>query len=422
MTKIAYISDFLPDYHTRAGGADWACYRVGELMKEEFDIEYYVCPADKKNVNKNNKIRFVPIIETLFPRFVAKYMEILKWYSLQFDPIAFIYFFYRFLKHRPDILHVHRFRFITMSPMIVAKWFKIPIYFSVYDYWLFCALETLVDDSNNICRKFHGVWCWKCLPQKFVWLQKMLLVYRKKCFDKIINNINKFVVLSTSSKNILKSYDIPDEKIYIIPLPYSKEIQQSDNDIKPENNSVLYVGWIQKRKGLDVLLQALAIVNKMVPTIKLYVIGPDVKWEKAYRTKVDDIIKQNNLYNSIVWLGAQPNSVVQKYIKQCEIVVVPEQWENMSPVIIGEVMFNNRPVIASNIGGIPDFVIDNITGLLIDPTSVEQLSTKLAFLVKNKDKAKTMGLKARQTAETVFSNKSIKEKYLRIYNIYSQVE
>jgi len=414
--RIAYISDYLADYHLRAGGADWACWRIGELLNNKyFFIEYFTRFPDKKDKNKAKNIHFVPITEDFFPLFIAKYLEVLKWYIWQIDPFALIYFLLKFLWQRPDIVHLHRFRSLTMSPLLAARLLKIPVYFSVYDYWMFCVLETLIDEKNLSCRRFHGLWCWKCTPKKFIFIQQGLLLFRKFIFNLGLYRINRFVVLSTSSLNILTEYGIDKEKITIIPLSYDKKITENPRPESPEENTLLYVGWIQKRKGLDILLKALAIVKSKISSVKLYIIGKEVIWEKQYRLYLEQIIEENNLNDNIIWLGQKSNDEVQKFIRKSEIVIVPEQWGNMSPLIIGEAMFNYRPVIASCLGGIPDFVLDSKTGFLFEPRSISDLAEKIIYLLKNKNIAIQMGDKARELAEKIFSEKTIINKYLDLY-------
>jgi len=414
------MSDYLPGDHSRAGGADWACWRIGKLLeKEEVTIDYYVIPADKKHSPDKNNVHFVSIGEKFLPRFLARYLEILKWYIIQVDPFAFFFFWKEFRRRRPDILHLHRFRFITMAPLLVARLWRIPVFFSVYDYWMFCTLETLIDERNQVCRRFHGVHCWRCLPRQFSWLQQILLLFRKSLFDWALQQISQFIVLSSSSAKILMDYGIKPEKIKIIHLPYGEQFQHlSEPDGEPPADTLLYVGWIQKRKGLKVLLQALTRIKKVIPTVKLYVIGPDVLWEKDYRQQIDRFIQENHLSENIFWLGPQTNEVVRQYITRSSVVVVPEQWENMSPVIVGEAMFGCRPVIGSNIGGIPDFVRDNQTGLLFNPFSEKELAEKIIYLLKYKDIAKTFGKKARELAEEIFSETRIIAEYKNLYKRY----
>lgn len=418
--RIAYVSDFLPGNNFRAGGADWAALRAGELLgKNNIQVEYFTLYPDRAKASAGlplrERLHFVPVIELFLPLRLARCLEALKWYILQFDPLAFFYFLNKFSLIRPDIVHLHRFRFLTMSAALAAGILRIPLCFSVYDYWMFCALETLTNHKNQPCRKFHGVWCWRCLPRKFTWFQQALLFFRKGIFDMCLFKIKKFVVLSRHSAGILKEYGIKEDKIVIIPLSYDWQSFEMDSPDLPEPDTLAYIGWIQKRKGLDILLKALVMVKVKFPRVRLYCLGPDVTWEKDYRMYVDDLIKENNLSENVVWVGPQPNKTVQRFIKSSEIVVVPEQWENMSPVIVGEAMFNHRPVIGSRLGGIPDFIIDGKTGLLFDPLSADDLADKITYLLANKKISAEMGKNAGVAARTTFANGVILEKYLKLY-------
>ena len=138
-------------------------------------------------------------------------------------------------------------------------------------------------------------------------------------------------------------------------------------------------------------------------------------WEKAYRRHIDSLIEELDLSGNVVWSGPQPNDAVREFIRQSEVVIVPEQWENMSPVIVGEAMFNQRPVVGSRLGGIPDFVLDSKTGLLFEASSARDLSEKIVYLLKNKHVAVEMGKKGREVAEEIFSDDSIRKKYASLY-------
>jgi len=414
---IAFVSDYLPGYHTRAGGADWACRRVGELVSgHNIRVEYFTRRPDRKGEPLQGTVHYAWIVENFLPSPAARYAEVLKWYVVQLDPLAFAYFLLQFLRRRPDIVHLHRFRALTMAPIIAARLLGIPVYFSVLDYWMFCALETLSNENGAACRKFHGVWCWRCLPRSLVWLQRLLLAPRRRIFDCSIRGIKKFVVLSRSSAAILKAYGVPEEKITIIPLPYGGQFARIGPPETPEKDTLVYAGWIQKRKGLDVLLRALAVVTKEIPGARLTVIGPDVLWESQYRRSIDALIKVLGLTGNIRWLGPQPNEAVQDCIRRSEAVVVPEQWENMSPVIVGEAMFNRRPVIGSRLGGIPDFVQDTVTGLLFEASSSSDLAQKITYILKNKERAAEMGRNGRRAAEEIFSEEAIARKYVQLYS------
>lgn len=413
--KIAYISDFLPEYHTRAGGADWACLRVGKLCeKNGYAIDYYTNAPDKLKARESNTF-FVPIIEWLLPKFVGRAVEILKWYVFQLDPFALVYFLWAFSRRKYDAVHIHRFRFITMAPIVAARLLRLPVLFSVYDYWMFCTLETLNDHQSASCRRFHGPWCVGCLPQKMTGVQRLLLRFRKQVFDAALSRIEHFIVLSRSSHDIVRDYGIPVDRIHIIPLPYGGEFKENGTDNGPEPGTLVYIGWIQKRKGLAVLIEAMKLVKDVVPSAKLNVIGPDVALEKEYRAAIESRIVALGLTDTVHLLGPKNNTEVQSYIRSAVAVVVPEQWENMSPVIVGEAMFNQRPVIGSRIGGIPDFVSEGETGWLFEPASAASLADKIILTLKDPVTARQYGINGRKRAEKIYNDDTISAAYAQVY-------
>jgi glycosyltransferase involved in cell wall biosynthesis len=99
-------------------------------------------------------------------------------------------------------------------------------------------------------------------------------------------------------------------------------------------------------------------------------------------------------------------------------VVMPSIWYENFPYSILEAFALGKPVIASNIGGMPETVVDGETGLLFEPGEVNDLAAKLEYLLANPEAGSQMGRNARKMVETRFDAES---HYRRLMEVYSRV-
>ena len=181
------------------------------------------------------------------------------------------------------------------------------------------------------------------------------------------------------------------------------------------HRSILFAGWIQHRKGLHVLLQAMPEVVRKYPDVKLYAMGGEVKWSDDYKDLINKIITDNNLSENVELMGMQKPETVKEYLHKCNMVVIPEQWENMSPVLVAEAMTLGRPIVASRIGGIPEFVDGKTNGLLATHSDPHDFAEKIITCLDDPVKAKAMGLKAKSDSKNIFDENKIKVKLIDLY-------
>jgi glycosyltransferase involved in cell wall biosynthesis len=128
-------------------------------------------------------------------------------------------------------------------------------------------------------------------------------------------------------------------------------------------------------KGHVYLLHALAKVIKVNDNVELYLIGGGKE-----ETYLQGIVEQLGLSQFVSFEGSQQD--VRPYLRDCDIFVLPSLSEAM-PISLIEVFAARRPIIATNVGGIPKIVSDGDNGLLVDPGSPEQLSEAILKLIQN---------------------------------------
>lgn len=381
------------------------------MVTKAFDI-----PANK-NTYLPIRLQTLPVYEDYLPAWVRRYIEVIKWYALQYDPIAANAFRRLLLAEKPDVVHFHNFQFLTFALLREAHTLKIPICLSIYDYWLFCPKAMLLRPDNSFCQSAHGTHCMPCLPAQFTVVQKALLSVRRSIFNRCFTKVDRFVVLSSHSERVLTGCGINPQKIAVVPLTLPLEYAShiNDNALNLVDDSILFVGWLNDRKGVHIAIQAMPHILRQRPTAILYVIGSSVKFGDEYEARFKQFIQINALEKRIVFLGHKSPETVQNYLQHSKVLVLPEQYENMSPLVMIEAMMMGTPVVASNLGGIPEYIEDGKTGFLASPYEPRDFARKIVLLLADKTVRSTIASTGRREITERNDNPKIWELTLQVY-------
>jgi len=137
-------------------------------------------------------------------------------------------------------------------------------------------------------------------------------------------------------------------------------------------NVALFFGYIRAYKGLHVLLDAMArLVGRL--DVHLLVVGEFYDDEQKYRKQIADLNLERHvtLYSDYV-----PNNKVHLYFSAADVVVLPYISATQSGIT--QIAYNfNRPVIATNVGGLSEVVLDGVTGFIVPPNDAERLAQSI---------------------------------------------
>jgi glycosyltransferase involved in cell wall biosynthesis len=157
--------------------------------------------------------------------------------------------------------------------------------------------------------------------------------------------------------------------------PITKEIHQ--------NQTILFVGRIVPEKGLDCLFKAL---TKVDPRIHLEIAGEG--WD---RSRLEKFSKHLGVSDRITWHGWCEKEKLEELYQQCFALVFPSIWPEPAGLITLEAYARYRPVIASSVGGIPEYMRHGETGILVAANDTKELSTAITELSSNYQKSRSMG-------------------------------
>jgi glycosyltransferase involved in cell wall biosynthesis len=181
--------------------------------------------------------------------------------------------------------------------------------------------------------------------------------------------------------------------------------------IKDKNtfmNYILFFGRVSKYKGIEYLVEAFDKINKKNINIKLVIAGEGDLWFEKH--------KISNNKNIIIINRYIDTPELVRLISNCLFVVAPYTDATNSGVVMNSFAFN-KPVIASDVGGLREVIKDGITGLLVESKNVDSLKEKIEYLIDNPALLEKMGNNiAGMRKDSEISWNNITEKCIEIYN------
>ena len=278
---------------------------------------------------------------------------------------------------QPDIVHLNKNKLYTNSVFHVLRKQDIPI------------VHTLHDGTDPI---FHH-----SLKAK---IQKHILRPYPSNIHYIVPSEHYFKRLKR--KRINKVHHIPHFiEIDKWPLRRSKDIQAKQ---------LLFVGRLDRTKGIYHLLDAMKIVVAKDPEVQLICIGTG-KEAKAFKQRIFKLRLQNN----VQLLGFHTQETILEFFHHSTIFLYPSNYEEMFGITGLEAQAAGIPVIASDIGGIKEWCIDLQTGLLVPPGKAQHLAEKILNLLAYNPLQKLLSKKARQHVQDFYNIDYAVNKLIQLY-------
>ena len=343
--------------HYRRGGADVVYLNTGDLMTSRGHDVGYFSTKSQYNYPAPYSEFFVRDIDALKLNFVEQLAfmprKLYSWES------------YRNLKKvvdhfQPDLAHIHLYKGgLTAAILPVLRKKKIPTVITLHDYSLLCPRNIMIDGNGKICERCLTATRLNCIYHR---------CNRKNLYYSIVNYL-EFVlnndifnprnyfnrIICVSKFNYLKHSSHPLFKERFMHLYNFYPLLSQSNPNTEKGSYFLFYGRLAPEKGVMTLINTWKRLGKEV---HLKIIG-----EGAMSAMIKDEIKNNNLTN-IEFLGFRKGEELFSYIRNASFVLVPSEWYENNPLTIVEAYSVGKPVIGSNIGGIPELIIEEKTGYL----------------------------------------------------------
>jgi len=227
--------------------------------------------------------------------------------------------------------------------------------------------------------------------------------------------------------NVIKTYgvEIAPERCSIVPygiVPAPEDAVRPFDVTRQDDLTVLFVGRLEKRKGIADLFTAIPKVLEKVPNARFVIAGADnsrhdgfaERTGMSYATWFNE--QHKALASRVEFKGMVSDDDLQKLYQACDLFVAPSLYESFGLVYI-EAMNYAKPVIGCRAGGIPEVVDDGVTGRLVDPESPGQLAEAMIGLLQSPQHLREMGLAGRGQVLTRFSYTAMAEKFAAAYRL-----
>ncbi len=308
---------------------------------------------------------------------------------------------------KPDLIHIHD----IGNPQIakIALRFA-PVLQSVFNHSFYCpGGQKYLPSMRVICEKKLGLGCFSSAFSTHcnsVRPNVLFLSYLRSHRMMQLNRDLQFLVLSQYQFDELIKNGCPPENIQIL-SPFTDIPQVSEMQEETPEKILLFTGRITKQKGLTALLKA---VKSIQSSFRLIVDGDGPALEEA---KI--FAREAGLNNKVSFVGwASPADHSQNY-RKASVVIVPSLWPEPFGMVGIEAMSYGKPVVAFDVGGIPEWLEEGKTGFLIPSGDLKQMAEKIEILLNQPDLSFLMGQEGKKKVEAEFSRGIFTSRLLKIY-------
>jgi phosphatidylinositol alpha-mannosyltransferase len=182
-------------------------------------------------------------------------------------------------------------------------------------------------------------------------------------------------------------------------IPNGVDIDHFSPDVAPIEKfndgklNILFVSRLEKRKGLNYLIEAFKRVQQEIPNSRLIIVGPGTRLRRKYEKQVSrDGLKD------VIFTGLVSYEELPRYYKTADVFCAPATGRESFGIILLEAMATGKPIVASSIEGYASVVTHNVEGLLVPPGDAEMLARALVSLLTDQALRQEMGAKGRTKA------------------------
>ncbi len=273
-------------------------------------------------------------------------------------------------KNDYQAMHVHGLGQITLAPAMVAKEMGIPVYATLHDYWLLCDHWHMIREDQSQCSGPESAEkCARChvedyLPQAGADIEKKALGYqqfRREMMRKLFTSYDR--VFAPSRYLAGRFAEFGFKGIEVAPLGF----EYGEIETGRPNDGLFhfgYTGQLIPRKGVNFLIDAFMKLPHEHARLDIY--GP---LEQEYAKRLYAVGSSDP---RIKFHGRYKPEQLDAIMRTFDMAVVPSLMENY-PLVVQEAFLRRTPVIATSVGGIPEVVVDDVNGYMVDPESAESI-------------------------------------------------
>ena len=342
---------------------------------------------------------------------------------------------------QPAVAHVHHLTCLSTEIVDVLATRRIPVVYTLHDYWLLCHRGQRLDTSYQVCDGPGPAGCGACvhpgadatlpapmlpalravegrLPKDIGAAGRQIVAavvraarlrqgfggqaapaaesasaVRTSHMRRVLERIDRFLAPSHALRDWFIGQGVPAARIGFSPYglddaPLKRVVRQRSSALR-----VGYVGTLMVSKGPDVLLRAFQRLPPGRATLELFGAPADYHGDTAYRTTLEPLLSLPGVTVS----GPRPHTQIPDALASIDVLVAPSIWPENSPFVIQEALLSGIPVIGSRIGGIPELIADGSNGLLFEARDADGLHRALTRLLDEPGLLDALSAGARDT-------------------------
>ncbi len=312
---------------------------------------------------------------------------------------------------RPDLIHLHNASHLPPAMIQRMGRNRAPVLMTVHDASVVCANSWLVWGDGTPCSGGIGDKCLKNGCEQNYPIDARAIFTGRTRTDTLQASVDAFVAPSRWLATRIAENGFQNVRC----LPYWIEPPAAasgpaETSVQRDPDLAVFIGRLAPEKGLDVLLRAWVLVLAQRPQARLELTGSGPE-EQRLRALSDEL----GLQTDRIFKGRVPHTKIAAIQQQAAVLVIPSIWGENSPVSIYESYVAGLPMIASDIGGIPEMVREGETGLLARPRDPEHLALRLLELLGDVDLQARLSAGCRASVER-FSRAIHLEQLLPLYD------
>lgn len=310
---------------------------------------------------------------------------------------------------KPDIVHLNNFAHqISPSILHILKKYNIPSVITLRDYKLVCPVYSMLC-KDTICEKCKGGEYYHCLLNKCTknsYTKSLVNTIEMYLHHKILRIYDQIDIIIATSQFIKEKHIEMGLRNKIVCLPNFIDVEEWLPEYQTPEKTIVYFGRLSAEKGLLTLLEAVKDID-----VQLKIIG-----DGPIKQQLEQKVSSERI-NNVVFMGYKPAEEIRNEISSSMAAVLPSEWYEAFGRTVIESFALGKPVIGARIGGIPELVIDDETGLTFEPGSAIDLRARIKYLISSPDKLAEMGKNGRRFVEENFGPE---RHYLELMGIYQE--
>ena len=379
------------------GGASVVAQDVASGMAQKGHDVLFVCSGKKSKNYVQNGYR-IKVLSNIWKNPIYHYA----------NPLLMAKLFCLLHKFKPDILHIHNINLQTFSLGTLLLSLKYPTIWTLHDLWPICITGwSNPPDCDQLSKNCYNCPTW---PAPVVRLNRFL--------KETVSRLSKISVVCPSKwmNEMLQNSKLKYKPVYIVYNGIDKNLfhffagKDQSLKLKSSNNKkiLLFCGGKKlaeqlpaERKGLEYLISALRLLWKKRDDIELLYIGDDFELPVDFSVPVH-------------FEGRKKRKEMKEYYNRADLFIIPTLADNF-PMTILEAMACKTPIISTNIGGIPEIIISNKTGILCSPRDALDLAEKIDYALSNPHHCTEMAERAYKRFNEMFTFDRMIDQYENVY-------